>query len=161
MPPAGEEWLRAAHERGLGEALLFSGTLPAQALSDALAACRVLLFPDRAGPQSRKGSLAGAMASGRPVVALDGPRTWEELIAAQAVRVVAPRAEALAQAIGSLLADEGLADALGARGRAFASDRMGLRVTAEAVKRLLEQLAGARGGRAQGRSSLHAEAASS
>ena len=54
--PAGERWLAEADVRGLADALWFSGALPAQELSDALAACSVLICPDRSGPSSRKGS---------------------------------------------------------------------------------------------------------
>ena len=158
--PAGEDWLRRARERSLQDALSFTGTLPAQELSNALAGCRVLLFPDQAGPQARKGSLAGALASGRPVVALAGPRTWDALVAEEAIRVVAPQAEALARAVRELLLDEGLADALGARGRTFAERQMGLAVTAEAVQRFLEEVIGPSSGRRQERPFRHAEAAS-
>ena len=35
--------------------------LPAQALSDALSSCEVLLFGDTAGPSPRKGTLAGSI----------------------------------------------------------------------------------------------------
>src|SRR5436190_9251279 len=74
--PAGQEWLREAQKRGLAGAMSFTGPLPAQELSDALAACQVPVFPDAAGASSRKGSLAAALASGRPVVAIDGPQSW-------------------------------------------------------------------------------------
>jgi glycosyltransferase involved in cell wall biosynthesis len=159
--PAGQEWLRGARARDLQAALSFTGTLPAQELSDALATCAVLVFPDRAGPSSRKGSLAGALASGRPVVAIDGPRTWAELVSAQAIRVVDPGVSALAEAVASLLRDGEQAHALGARGRAFAETRMGLTVTAAAVRRYIEKVAGERGGAPPRRPLLHADAASS
>src|SRR5438874_306765 len=92
---SGERWLELAGERSLAGALTFSGPLPAQALSDELAACDVLRFADSAGPSSRKGSLAAALASGRPVVAIDGHNTWDELIRADVARVVEPSARAL------------------------------------------------------------------
>lgn len=137
----GEAWLAAARARELQSALSFSGTLPAQELSDELAACDVLLFPDAAGPSSRKGSLAGALASGRPVVALAGPNTWAKLLQAQAACVVAPTPAALAQAVGALLADGGQREALGARGRVFADTEMSLARSVEAVMELLGEVA--------------------
>src|SRR5205823_9285381 len=73
---AGARWQRAAAERGLARVLSFSGKLPAQELSDELARCAVLLFAERGGPTSRKTTLAASLASGRPVVALDGRNSW-------------------------------------------------------------------------------------
>jgi glycosyltransferase involved in cell wall biosynthesis len=134
---AGREWLAAAQRRGLQSALWFSEPLPAQELSDALAACDVLLFPDAAGPSSRKGSLAGALASGRPIVALQGVNTWAKLVGAQAASVVQPTPAAVAQALGQLLGDDERREALGARGRAFAQDEMSLARTVAAVSTLL------------------------
>jgi glycosyltransferase involved in cell wall biosynthesis len=133
----GQAWLAAARERGLRSTLSFSGSLPAQELSDELAGCDVLLFPDAAGPSSRKGSLAGALASGTPVVALAGPNAWAKLLDAEGACVVAPMPTALAQAVGGLLADDRRREALGARGRAFADTEMGLARSVEAVTELL------------------------
>jgi glycosyltransferase involved in cell wall biosynthesis len=146
---AGRAWLAAARDHGLQSLISFSERLPAQELSDALAACDVLLFADAAGPSSRKGSLAGALASGSPVVALLGPNTWQRLLDAQAACVVAPTPATLAQAIGDLLDDEQARAALGARGRAFAQDEMGLARSVDAVMELLGELVGAHPARAR------------
>jgi len=141
---AGRAWLVAARDRGLESLISFSERLPAQELSDALAACDVLLFADAAGPSSRKGSLAGALASGSAVVALHGPNTWQRLLDAQAACVVAPTPTALAQAVGDLLGDEQGRAALGARARAFAAEEMGLARSVDAVMELLGELVSAR-----------------
>ncbi len=138
----GEAWLTAARARELAPALSFSEALPAQALSNALAACDVLLFGDAAGPSSRKGTLAASLASGRPVVALDGRNRWEKLIEAEAASVVQPAPRALADAIDALLADEHRRETLGARGRSFAEREMGVARSAEAVTTLLDDLLG-------------------
>jgi glycosyltransferase involved in cell wall biosynthesis len=135
--PAAEIWLRAARARDLAGALSFTGTRAPQDLSDTLAECEVLLFADASGPSSRKGTLAASLASGSPVVAIDGPRRWPELVRGEAAQVVQPTAPALAHAIGALLADAPERDALGARGRAFAEARMGVKRTADAVTELL------------------------
>lgn len=137
---SGETWLQAARARGVGESLSFSGVLASQALSDELAACDVLLFADTAGPSSRKGSLAGSLASGRPVVAIDGRRRWSELANSDAIRVTPPTAHELADATHALLLDEEEREALGARGRAFAETSMGVTRTANAVRTLLEDI---------------------
>lgn len=133
-------WRRGARERGLAGALELSGTLAAQPLSDALAACDVLLFVGRHGPSSRKGTLAASLASGSPVVALDGPRGWSEAIERGALRVVAQRPDALAAELAGLLADEPARAALGARGRAFAEERMSAARTAHEVSALLARV---------------------
>jgi glycosyltransferase involved in cell wall biosynthesis len=141
---AGEAWLAAAGERGLESGLSFSEALPAQALSNALADCDVLLFGDAAGPSSRKGTLAASLASGRPVVALDGPNRWAKLIDAEAACVVRSTPAALAEAVAALAADAGRREALGARGRSFAEREMGIARSVEVVRELLGAIPGAR-----------------
>jgi len=136
----GEEWLALARERGVADAVSFSGTLPAQELSDAIAACEVLLFADEGGPASRKSSLAAALASGRPVVAIDGPRRWQELVDAHALSLAAPVPDALARAVRELLEDREAREALGACGQRFAGERMSAARGARAVVQLYEQL---------------------
>ncbi len=132
-----QAWRAGAQARGLSESLSFSGTLAPQELSDALAACEVLLFVASAGPSSRKGTLAASLATGRPVVATDGPNRWIELAESDAALVVEPTAGALADAIGGLLADENGREALGARSREFYAQRMSVARTAEAVMGLI------------------------
>lgn len=134
---AGAQWIGAANERGLGGRISFTGVLPAAELADALSACEVLLFADTPGPSSRKGTLAGSLASGRPVLALDGPQRWREMLAAQAAELVAPNAPALAEALARLLDDEPRREALGRRGRAFAQ-QMGPDYSAEVVAGLID-----------------------
>jgi glycosyltransferase involved in cell wall biosynthesis len=136
--PVAATWLREARTRGIEHALEFSDTLPAQDLSNALAACDLLLFVDAVGPSSRKGTLAASLASGRPVLAIDGPRRWLELVWGEAALVVESTAPALADAIQQLLRDATSREALGARGRVFATERMGVARTAEAVRGLLD-----------------------
>jgi glycosyltransferase involved in cell wall biosynthesis len=138
--PTAREWLAAARVRGVTDALSFSGTLPAQGLSNALAECDILLFADSAGPTSRKTTLAASLASGRPVLALDGPQRWAELIQAQAANVVQPAADALAEAIVALLEDQRSREALGARGRAFAERSMGVGRSARVLAGLLDDI---------------------
>jgi glycosyltransferase involved in cell wall biosynthesis len=137
--PSAATWREAAQARGLAQNLSFSGTLPAQELSNALSSCELLLFAARPGPSSRKGTLAASLASGRPVVATNGPNRWEELVASAAAIVVEPNADALAEAIGGLLADEAAREALGERSLAFSTERMGVARTATAVRELIAE----------------------
>jgi glycosyltransferase involved in cell wall biosynthesis len=135
---AGERWLQAAGTRGLADAISFSGRLPAQGLSDELAACDVVLFGDPAGPSSRKTTLAASLASGRPVVAIDGQLAWLELARSDAARVVPARPAELAGALAELLLDGPRGAALGARGRDFAERRMSVASSADAVGAVLD-----------------------
>jgi glycosyltransferase involved in cell wall biosynthesis len=139
--PAGEIWLGAAREAGLEQPPDFSGALAAQQLSDALAACDVLLFVDPIGPNSRKTTLAASLASGRPVLAVDGPRRFQELADAGAARIVAPQPQALADALAELLADPGRAEQLAGRGRAFAQQSMSAARAARTIAGLLREVA--------------------
>ncbi len=138
---AGELWRRTAESREVAETLSFSGMLSAQELSDALAATDILLYADVAGLASRKGTLAGSLASGRPLIALEGRRRWSELLDADAALVVPRSSDALVEAVQALLADEGAREALGARGRAFAEQAMGVARTAAVVKGFMDDIA--------------------
>jgi glycosyltransferase involved in cell wall biosynthesis len=134
----GREWLALARELGVSDAIEFSGTLPGRELSDALASCDVLIFIDRPGPTSRKGSLAGALASGRPVIATDGPSTWQELVRAGALRIAPRSGSGRADEIRALLENAREREALGERGRTFHDRRMAVSTTADAVLELYE-----------------------
>jgi glycosyltransferase involved in cell wall biosynthesis len=135
--PAGETWLRVARSHSLDHALSFSGILSGHDLSNALASCDVLLFADIAGPSSRKTTLAASLASGRPVIATDGPACWSELIQYDAAYVVQPTPDALADGIYALLTDETLRETLGTSGRKFAEQRMSVTRSAKVVTALL------------------------
>lgn len=138
--PAGRAWSAEAAARGVGEAVSFTGMLSAQELSDALAGCTALVFADPTGPTSRKTTLAASLASGSPVVAIDGPHRWQALAQAGAARIVAPEAHALADAAGDLLGDPAARDELGGRGREFARREMSVARAAEVVGGLLREL---------------------
>jgi glycosyltransferase involved in cell wall biosynthesis len=135
--PSAHAWLDIARRRGAAGAISFTGPLPAQRLSDALAACPVLLFADTPGPTSRKGTLAAALASGAPLLAADGPQCWSELARAGAVRIVHRDPASLAAALDELLSDGHARARLGARGHAFAVEQMGVARTVEALRGLL------------------------
>jgi glycosyltransferase involved in cell wall biosynthesis len=137
---SGEAWLDGARKRQLEDGLSFSGVLSAQELANQLAACDVLLFVESDGPTTRKTTLAASLASGRPVIAIDGRRTWSELTRAGVAQIVQPSAHALADAIQTVLADANLSETLGARGRAFAEQRMSATSAAGTLIRLLGEL---------------------
>ena len=134
---AGNEWQREAAARGLSAAISFTGPLSAEQLSDALAACEVLLSADPPGPTARKGTLAGSLASGRPVIAIDGPQRWQALVDAQAALVVRAEPQAMAVALSELLGDAVQRELLGERGQGFAEQQMGLGRSAHVVAQVL------------------------
>jgi glycosyltransferase involved in cell wall biosynthesis len=142
---SGAAWLAAIHARELDELVSFSGTLPAQELANALAACDVLLMADASGPSSRKTTLAASLATRVPVVAIDGSLTWDELVRSDAARVVQGTPAALADALGQLLADESARRALGERGGQFAERHMTVTRTAQTIGTVLERALAARG----------------
>ncbi len=142
---AGRAWLASARERGVDGMLRFTGVLDPQELSDTLAAADLLLYADPPGPTSRKGTLAGSLASGTALLALDGPATWDELAAAGAARIVPRDGVALAAAIAEMLAEADSRARLGARGRHFAESEMGVARTAAAVRELLARVLPGRG----------------
>jgi glycosyltransferase involved in cell wall biosynthesis len=147
--PVGTMWVSTARKYLIAEAVSFSGTVSPAELSEMLAGCDLLLSADRPGPTSRKTTLAGALASGTAVVATDGPESWKKLVDAGASELVQPRPDAIAAAVERLLGDEHLRRSIGARGRAFAAQSMGVRLSAAIVARLagdaLDAAAGAAG----------------
>jgi glycosyltransferase involved in cell wall biosynthesis len=130
---AAARWRREAAARGLAGAIGFSGRLPALELAGALAGCEVLLFAERGGATSRKTTLAASLASGRPVVALDGANTWRELSRARAAVIVEPDGAALADAVARLLEDRPGRERQGALGRGFAERAMSVERSASVV----------------------------
>lgn len=136
---AAEEW-----RRGFGRAatsVRFTGILPPSRLAAELAAVDVLLFPDRGGASSRKGTLAAALSAGRPVVAVEGPEQWGRVIAENAVVVAAPDPAAVAAALEQLSDDPGIRREFGARAEAFYRLRMSPEVAGEAIRAILVDLA--------------------
>ncbi|HEU5003740.1 MAG TPA: glycosyltransferase [Actinomycetota bacterium] len=136
--PAGRRWRAAAQSAGVEGALEFTGVLPIAGLRPALEEADVIAFPDRAGPSTRKSTLAGVLDCGRPVVALDGPERWDFFVDQRAV-VVCPAA-GMAGAIGDLLADAHRRRELGGRAQAFYHRWMDLGVTAGAVRAFADRV---------------------
>lgn len=130
--PAGEAWTRAAAEAGL-EDVEFTGILDPAALRDALADVDALVFSDECGPTSRKTTLAACLASGRPVVAVDGPQRWDELRAASAVALSSHDSGDLAATLQRLVDDDEFRARLGAHAVAFYKARMSADVAANEI----------------------------
>ena len=117
----GETWRRAGTAACLGDSMRFTGVLEKEALASEIGLCDILIFDDGDGdgPTSRKTTVAAGLASGRPVVAVDGPKTWSTLAQDGSVWLVAREPTALKSALLQLANDSSRREALGARGRAF------------------------------------------
>jgi glycosyltransferase involved in cell wall biosynthesis len=116
--PAGRVWSEAAERAGF-DGLEFTGILDSADLAAVLASVDVVLSVDRAGPMSRKGTLAASLSLAKPVVAISGPQTWQQLVKEQAVLLVPPRADGIAAVLESLLSDVMARTSQGGRGAAF------------------------------------------
>ncbi len=139
---SGQAWRADAARIGVSDAISFTGPRPAQELADELAHADVLLYVDPTGPAGRKGTLAGELAAGRPLIALEGRRTWPALAESGAATIVPRSADAIAAAAAELLADEGRREAMGALAAGFYQREMAVERTAAAVRELLREVRG-------------------
>jgi len=115
----GSEWCDAAAQAGLEPALQFTGTLSPQDLIRAINQCDLCIFDDGLGPSSRKTTLAALLASGLPIVAVDGPNTWQDLVWDEAIWLVDAKPSAIAAAVTRLVQNPETARQLGERGHNF------------------------------------------
>ena len=143
---AADRWRQAAAAAGCP--LVFTGVEGEAAVSRQLASCEALVFADPSGPTSRRTSLAAGLAHGKPVVALDGPQAWCDLVAAGAVSVVEPSREALAGELGRLLASPVARAAQGEQAEAFYRAHLSPEHAAETLLTVLAAVTTARGDQA-------------
>jgi hypothetical protein len=133
-----DRWRTSASEAGIPDALTFTGVLPLGELARALAVADVVVLPDPAGPSSRRGTVAAALALAKPTVAVDGPERWEHLAQEGALALARPSSEGLAEALGSLIRSRERRRALGARAEAFYDRHMAPNILAQEMRRLVE-----------------------
>jgi glycosyltransferase involved in cell wall biosynthesis len=135
--PVAECWRSVFHSHGCSDLLRFTGVQRLQRVAGELAAVDLVVFPERAGPDSRRGTLAAALAAGKPVIALDGPERWEPFVVERALVLVEPSADALEAQLVRLRDDSYLRAEQAARAGAFYNQHMSVEV---AVKRLVAAL---------------------
>jgi len=133
-----DRWRASASEAGIPDALTFTGVLPLEELARALAGVDVLVLPDPAGPSSRRGTVAAALALAKPTVAVDGPERWEQLVEERALALARPSSEGLAEVTGSLIRSRDRRRALGAQAGAFYERLMAPNILAREMRRLVE-----------------------
>lgn len=141
--PQSARWLAPA-SFGPAAAPLFTGVIAPEELAVAIGGCQILVFVDGAGPSSRKTTLAAGLASGRPVVALDGPESWSALVQAGGVELVQPHPGRIAEALVGLVDDGARRARLGAKGHRFYKEHQDVELIAGSVEALLDQVVGAR-----------------
>jgi glycosyltransferase involved in cell wall biosynthesis len=134
---AAKPWRTHAEQAGMAERLEFSGALPVAQLADELAASEVLLYVDPAGLSGRKGTLAAALASGRPVLAVAGKRAWPALESSGAVDLAPRDAASIRAALGALLGDAARRQSLADAAREFYAREMSVGHTADVALDLL------------------------
>lgn len=135
---SGIAWCEGAESRGIRFLLEFTGVLEPLQVAECLACCEVLLFPDSAGPSTRKTTLVAMLSSGRPVITLVGPESWIQFEKQQAVDAVIQNPLALAGAMQSLLMDSERSDSLGARGRGFAARHLSVKRAQDVLEQALQ-----------------------
>jgi len=138
--PRGQSWTECAREIGLP--IEFTGELESGYLSAALASVDILIFPDPAGPSSRRTTLACSLGHGVPVIAFEGDETWQALRESKAVELVPRSAEELARRLAELLGQPSTRAALSRRGIQFHDREMAPAVIASSIAKELRHVTG-------------------
>ncbi len=134
-------WRAAAAAANCADAVSFTGVLDPLDLAAALSALDIVVLADKAGPTSRRTTLAAALAEGKAVVAFDGPKRWDALVRERAVVTVPQRADELAAELESLARDGERRRAQGARAATFYRRHMTPDVVVDRVLRLVRSVA--------------------
>jgi len=135
----GLHWQSLARRRAMEQHLEFTGVLPEGQLGERLRSCDLILFLDPDGPTSRKTTLAAGLAHGMPIIAVDGPDRWVELVDRGAVVLVSADGHGLALAIAGLLASPERRRDLGGKAQAFYRERMGLDLVAAGMSHVIAE----------------------
>lgn len=139
--PAGERWRAAAAAAGVADALAFTGVLREEALSRELAGLDVVVVADDIGPTARRTTLAAVLAHGRAIVAVEGPRTWEQLVGEGAVALSPRDPASLARELDRVLSDDRHRAELERRASAFYDSVAAPAVVARRLLELIEAAA--------------------
>lgn len=97
-----------ARDRGVGEAVHWTGKLDPQCLSEHLGSLDVFVTVQKGGASFRHGSLLAAIGHGLPIAAFDGPERDERIVNGVHMVLVEPNARALSSGIESLLSSSDL-----------------------------------------------------
>jgi hypothetical protein len=99
-----------------------------------------MVFTDKTGPTSRRGTLAALLLHGKAIIAGEGPHTWPALRESDAVCLVDLKAEEIAGAIEWLFRDRRARAGYEARASAFYQSRMSEEVVANSLASLLSDV---------------------
>ncbi len=137
-------WRDSAARAGCAGSLSFTGVLEPAELSAALSSIDVVMFPDPVGPTPRRGTLAAALAHGKPVVALKGAQAWPPYAEEHALVLSTPDSQSLGAKLAELALDPELRRSQGARASEFYERRLAPGVAAPRLLRFVEEVADAR-----------------
>lgn len=137
--PEGETLKALCHELGLEQHVRFLGRVPDEQLPNVLRAADLFVLPTRSMEGFGLVTIE-AMACGVPVVGTDNGATPEILRAVDPRLLAHADPEALAAAIGRMLADKGLRLELGARGLEVARSRYAWGACVASLDEVYEEL---------------------
>jgi glycosyltransferase involved in cell wall biosynthesis len=131
---------RRCTELGIEDRVVFTGGIPNEEVPNYMANCSVFVYPSRGGEGIPR-ALLEAMSCGAPVVATTVSGIPEAVIHGETGLLVRPRhPEELADAIVSVLEDEGLARRLGVQARIKMEAEFSHRVVIPRLAKLLEEV---------------------
>jgi len=131
---------RRCSELGIEDRVVFTGGIPNEEVPNYMANCSVFVYPSRGGEGIPR-ALLEAMSCGAPVVATTVSGIPEAVIHGETGLLVRPRhPEELADAIVSVLEDEGLARRLGVQARIKMEAEFSHRVVIPRLAKLLEEV---------------------
>lgn len=130
----------------LNGAVVTTGILSREQLSEALASADAYVHPDLVGASAgRRGSLVAALAHGLPVVAFAGPDQSRELLDGENIVVTQP--DGLAAALAGLAADPLRARALGEAARRTYGEHFAWPRVGDGIAAVLDEAARGKAGR--------------
>jgi glycosyltransferase involved in cell wall biosynthesis len=139
--PMADRWRQELEARACSDILGFTGVMEARRLALELARVDLVVFPDRSGPDSRRGTLAAALAAGKAVLALDGPETWRRMVSEGGVVIVPQDSIALADELIRFANDRRLRVEQEARAAHFYARMMAPDVVVEGLVELFGSVA--------------------
>jgi glycosyltransferase involved in cell wall biosynthesis len=136
---------RNVEEKGLGEYVLFTGTVPPQEIPRYTAMADILVSP-RVGGSNTPLKIYSYLRSGKAIVATDHP-SHTQVLTRDIAMLTAARPEAIAEGIITLLKDKALRDRLVRNAASFAEEHFRWENVREKIRLMYDTLADQRSGR--------------
>jgi len=141
--PMKDEWKRLAHEKGIGDKVMFVGRIPDDELPKYYAMCDIFVMPSK--KIREKGEVEGfgiafleANACGKPVIGGRSGGVEDAIIDGETGILVDPDNEnELKEAITKLLSDDSIAHLMGRKGRKRIEEELNWRKVTERLRRYM------------------------